>query len=171
MYLCLDLACISPGRFHFLIMFCFSLGKISLHPLAHTHCSWWRRPSKTVDCWQEWLTRLGLNLLSEIPKEPKHMKIMTSWLWGNVVRSHENSFLAMSWFQKYVIDTGHSKLIGDLLLEFPTSRFGASQVGHCGVDMDKHGLEYLNCVTTALWIESEMICYSVILSFGNTKAW
>lgn len=74
----------------------------------------------------------------------------------------------MSWFQKHVIDTGHSKLICALLLEFLMSRFGASQVGHCGVDRDKHGLEYLNCITIALWVESEMICYSVILSFGNT---
>ena len=77
----------------------------------------------------------------------------------------------MSWFQKHVIDTGQSKLICALLLEFLMSRSGASQVGSRGVDRDKHGLEYLNFITIALWIESEMICYSVILSFGNSKAW
>lgn len=44
-------------------------------------------------------------------------------------------------------------------------------MGHQGVDRDKHkcGLEYLKCITIALWIQSEMICYLVILSFGNTK--
>lgn len=77
----------------------------------------------------------------------------------------------MSWFQKHVIDTGQSKLICALLLEILVSRSGASQVGHHSVDRDKHGLEYLNFITIALWIESEMICYSVILSFGNSNAW
>ena len=70
-----------------------------------------------------------------------------------------------------MIDTGQSKLICALLLAFLVSRSGASQVGHRSVDRDKHGLEHLNFITIALWIESEMICYSVILSFGNSNAW